>query len=77
LRPDGVESSWLAVKLTENIRRAAMYSCCATLSNSSDNGESGIELALSRQIAEGHGGMPALENRAAGRGREARLRLPL
>lgn len=37
---------------------------------------SGIGLVLSRQIAEAHGGMLALENRSDGRGCEARLRLP-
>ena len=40
-------------------------------------GGSGIGLALSRQIAEGHSRMSALENRAIGRGCEARLRIPL
>ena len=38
---------------------------------------SGIGLALSRQIAEAHGGTLTLENRREGRGCEARLRLPL
>jgi two-component system, NtrC family, nitrogen regulation sensor histidine kinase NtrY len=38
---------------------------------------SGIGLALSRQIAEAHGGTLTLENRAKGQGCEARLRLPL
>jgi two-component system, NtrC family, nitrogen regulation sensor histidine kinase NtrY len=40
-------------------------------------GGSGIGLVLSRQIAEAHGGSLNLENRAAKRGCEARLRLPL
>ncbi len=38
---------------------------------------SGIGLALSRQIAENHGGTLTLENRAKGPGCEAKLRLPL
>ena len=38
---------------------------------------SGIGLALSRQIAEGHGGTLALDNRTAGVGCRATLRLPL
>ena len=37
---------------------------------------SGIGLALSRQIAEAHGGTLALENRADARGCRAVLRLP-
>ena len=40
-------------------------------------GGSGIGLALSRQITEGHGGTLTLENRDNGRGCEAKLRLPL
>ncbi|MBD0372606.1 MAG: PAS domain-containing sensor histidine kinase, partial [Pyrinomonadaceae bacterium] len=38
---------------------------------------SGIGLALSRQIAEAHGGSLTLENRADGPGCQAHLRLPL
>ena len=38
---------------------------------------SGIGLALSREIAEGHGGTLTLENRTTGRGCIARLQLPL
>ncbi|MGH9342936.1 MAG: sensor histidine kinase [Terriglobia bacterium] len=37
----------------------------------------GIGLVLSRQIAEAHGGALTLENRASGRGAQARLALPL
>jgi two-component system nitrogen regulation sensor histidine kinase NtrY len=40
-------------------------------------GGSGIGLALCRQIVEAHNGSLVLENRAAGSGCEARLRLPL
>jgi signal transduction histidine kinase len=39
-------------------------------------GGSGIGLVLSRQIAEAHGGALTLENRRAGPGCAARLRLP-
>jgi len=38
---------------------------------------SGIGLALSRQIAEAHGGTLSLRNRGEGEGAEARLRLPV
>jgi signal transduction histidine kinase len=40
-------------------------------------GGSGIGLALSRQIAEGHAGALTLENRDDGAGCVARLRLPI
>jgi signal transduction histidine kinase len=38
---------------------------------------SGIGLALSRQIAEAHGGTMSLENRVPGPGCRAMMRLPL
>ena len=40
-------------------------------------GGTGIGLALSRQIAEGHGGTLTLANRSEGKGCEARLQLPV
>ena len=39
-------------------------------------GGSGVGLALSRQIAEGHGGTLALENRSDARGAVATLVIP-